>query len=141
MAVAIGNGGPSPSASNPVPATAVTTGVFGGSGTTTLPGALAIVGAVTGATTIAMTGGLSGATTGAFSGNVTVATVNSVPVAVGQGSPATVPGFYCGVGVPTFSAANSSKYLRFDGTTGSTWYANTSGASTAGTTWSAQLTP
>ena len=80
-------------------------------------------------------------TTGAFSGNVTVATVNSVPVAVGQGSPATVPGFYCGVGVPTFSAANASKYLRFDGTTGSTWYANTSGASTAGTTWSAQLTP
>ncbi|MDB5042159.1 MAG: hypothetical protein JWN27_2885 [Candidatus Eremiobacteraeota bacterium] len=49
--------------------------------------------------------------------------------------------FYSGTGVPTFSAMNSSVYLRIDGTTGSRWYANTSGASTTGTTWTALAAP
>ena len=107
----------------------VAPGTIGGSGAVTFPGGIVLVGTITGATTIAA------------SGNVTAATVNSVPVAIGQGSPATAPGYYTGVGVPTFSAANGSQYTRFDGTTGATVYYNTSGASTVGTTWSAQLTP
>ena len=90
----------------------------GSAGNTLLAGALAITGALSGATTI-----------------------NTIPLAV-QGSPSTTPGFYCGVGVPTLSAANGSIYVRFDGATGgSMWYANTSGASTVGTTWTAQAAP
>ena len=114
----------------------VAPGTIGGSGAVTFPGGIVLL-----AGALAITGALSGATSGAFSGNVTAATVNSVPVAIGQGSPSTAPGYYTGVGVPTFSAANGSQYTRFDGTTGATVYYNTSGASTVGTTWSAQLTP
>jgi hypothetical protein len=78
---------------------------------------------------------------GAFAGNVSAVSFNSIPQSV-QGSPSTSPGFYTGVGVPTISAANGSVYLRFDGATGgSMWYANTSGASTVGTTWTAQAAP
>ena len=88
-------------------------GTVGGSGTVTFPGGITVVGALAGATT-----------------------VNSLPVKVGQGSPGAVPGFYVGVGAPTFSAANGSIYVRYDGTTGGTLlYVNTSGASTSGTTW------
>ncbi|MFZ1074750.1 MAG: tail fiber domain-containing protein, partial [Minisyncoccia bacterium] len=48
----------------------------------------------------------------------------------------TAPGFYSGVGAPTFSAPNASQFLRYDGSTGSTLYYNTSGISTSGTKWS-----
>ena len=47
------------------------------------------------------------------------------------------PAFYAGTGAPTFSAANGSMYLRYDGGSMTRWYANTSGASTSGTTWTA----
>jgi hypothetical protein len=45
------------------------------------------------------------------------------------------PGTYSGNGAPTISAANGSLYLRFDGTSGSRVYVNSSGASLAGTSW------
>ena len=48
-------------------------------------------------------------------------------------------GFYSGTGVPSFSAPNASVYLRYDGTTGSRLYVNTSGASSSGTTWTAEF--
>lgn len=50
-------------------------------------------------------------------------------------------GFFSGVGVPSFSAPNSSLYLRYDGGTTVHWYINTSGASTSGTTWTAVALP
>ena len=61
---------------------------------------------------------------------------NSVAIGISN-----APGFYSGTGVPTFSAPNASIYLRYDGTTGSRWYANTSGASTNGTTWTNLAAP
>jgi hypothetical protein len=47
---------------------------------------------------------------------------------------------YAGTGAPTFNALNGSIYLRSDGTPGTdTFYVNTSGASTTGTTWTAKF--
>lgn len=47
---------------------------------------------------------------------------------------------YSGSGVPSFSAPNGSIYLNFSGTPGTnTFYVNTSGASTSGTTWTAKF--
>lgn len=75
-------------------------------------------------------------------GVVTGSSFNGVPLQVGQGAPASVPGFYTGVGVPTFSAPNGSMYTRFDSATvGARWYVNTSGVSTVGTTWTALAAP
>lgn len=55
----------------------------------------------------------------------------------GGGYDGVTAGFYSGIGAPTFSAANGSQYLRYDGGTGARRYVNTSGASTTGTTWTA----
>lgn len=50
---------------------------------------------------------------------------------------------YSGTGVPNFSAANGSIYLRYDGTgAGSTlWYYNAPGASSSGNAWAALALP
>lgn len=47
------------------------------------------------------------------------------------------PGLYVGTGVPSFSAANSSLFMRYDGGSNTRLYVNTSGASSSGTTWTA----
>jgi len=46
---------------------------------------------------------------------------------------------YGGSGAPTFSAPNGSTYMRYDGGAGTRFYVNTSGASTSGTTWTAEF--
>jgi hypothetical protein len=46
---------------------------------------------------------------------------------------------YSGTGAPTLSAPSGSIYLRYDGSTGARFYANTSTASSSGTTWTALL--
>lgn len=54
-------------------------------------------------------------------------------------APNTSPGFFTGTGAPSFNAMNGSQYMRLDGTHGGVTllYLNTSGASTAGTSWTA----
>ena len=112
MAIAVGNGTVTAIAQLVAP------GTIAGSGAVTFPGGIVIAGTLTGGTSI-----------------------NGTAVAVGQGTPPATLGYYVGTGVPTFSAANGSHYLRYDGTSGSLVYYNTSGASTSGTTWSAQAAP
>jgi len=55
----------------------------------------------------------------------------------GHGGSTGAAGIFGGTGSPSFSAANGSLFLRYDGGSNTRLYINTSGASTSGTTWTA----